>query len=294
MIVTTLMAIFTAEASSQGLRLAVTVDDVPWTAAQRADSGTVARGTAELLSALARHVVPATAFVVCDALDLHPAATLEWLAQGHEIGNHSQSHRDLNNGLAPWLRDVVSCADRLAQLAPIRYFRYPLLHRGASEERYRSASDLLDSLDYTAAPVTLDNSEWLLAQAYQQAADAGDPATMDLIAATYLDHLRRVTRRSQRVTRERFGRDVPQVLLLHANQLNADHLDDLLTMLQQEFDAEFIALNRALEDPLYRLPDGYRGRAGLSWLYRAEPAQPDLARWDEEEEARLRSVILDD
>jgi len=281
-------------ANGQDMQLAVTIDDVPWTAAHAADSATVARGTADILAALARHGVPAVGFAVCDAMELHPGATAEWLHQGLELGNHTQSHRDIDRGLVPWLRDVRSCADQLSRLAPQRYFRYPMLHRGASQSEYRQASALLDSLGLTVAPVTLDNSEWLLARGYQSALAAGDQVLQRLIADGYLDHMKRVARQARRTARDRFGRDVPHILLLHANQLNADHLDRLLSMLVAEFEARFITLDQALADPVYRLPDGYRGSQGLSWLYRAEPASPDLAEWDERQESRLRALIAPD
>lgn len=281
-------------AMGQEMQLAVTIDDVPWTGARTADSATVAQGTSRILAALARHGVPAVGFVVCDAMELHPAATAEWLYQGLELGNHTQSHRDINQGLTPWLRDVRSCAEQLSRLAPQRYFRYPMLHRGASQREYHRARSLLDSLGLTVAPVTMDNSEWLLARGYQAALAAGDRVMQRLIADGYLDHMKRVARRARTTALDRLGRDVPHVLLLHANQLNADQLDRLLSMLVAEFEARFITLDQALADPVYRLPDGYRGTQGLSWLYRVEPARPELAEWDEREESRLRALIAPD
>jgi hypothetical protein len=63
------------------------------------------------------------------------------------------------------------------------------------------------------------------------------------------------------------GREVRQVLLMHANALNADSLPDLLALLRRR-GYSFITLDRALEDEAYALPDGYFGPAGISWLHR--------------------------
>lgn len=63
------------------------------------------------------------------------------------------------------------------------------------------------------------------------------------------------------------GYEVKQVLLLHANPLNADYLDDLVRMIKRRGYA-FISLDQALEDPAYRLADNYAGPKGLSWIHR--------------------------
>ena len=63
------------------------------------------------------------------------------------------------------------------------------------------------------------------------------------------------------------GREFPQVLLLHANQLNADLMPDLLAMFRRRGYA-FVSLDRALADKAYRLPDDYVGRGGFSWIHR--------------------------
>ena len=55
---------------------------------------------------------------------------------------------------------------------------------------------------------------------------------------------------AREVGRERFGREVRHVLLLHANRLNADHLDRLLEILARD-GARFVPLETALADPIY-------------------------------------------
>ena len=58
----------------------------------------------------------------------------------------------------------------------------------------------------------------------------------------------------ERVSREFLGHEVRQILLLHANERNADYLDDLIRMLRGR-GYRFISLDTALEDPAYALPD---------------------------------------
>ena len=80
-------------------------------------------------------------------------------------------------------------------------------------------------------------------------------------------------------------REPTQVLLLHANRLNADYIGELAEMLRGRGYA-FVSLDAALEDAAYDLPDEYVGRMGLSWLMRwavtmdKEPGeQPGVPDW---------------
>jgi hypothetical protein len=57
------------------------------------------------------------------------------------------------------------------------------------------------------------------------------------------------------------------VLLLHANELNADTMPELLAMFRRR-GYEFVTLEQALEDEVYRLPEGYVGTNGFSWIHR--------------------------
>jgi hypothetical protein len=66
---------------------------------------------------------------------------------------------------------------------------------------------------------------------------------------------------------ELFGRAIPQVLLVHANQLNADRFGDLAAMLERR-GYRFVTLDRALEDPAYQSADTYVGAGGITWLHR--------------------------
>jgi hypothetical protein len=95
---------------------------------------------------------------------------------------------------------------------------------------------------------------------------------------------------AREVGRERFGRDVRHVLLLHANRLNADHLDRLLETLARD-GARFVPLETALADPIYAERDDYVGDRGLSWLYRVAPAQPERWAWDRAEEDAIRAAL---
>jgi hypothetical protein len=81
------------------------------------------------------------------------------------------------------------------------------------------------------------------------------------------------------------GREIRQVLLLHANALNADCFSRLARCLEER-GYRFIRLEEALEDEAYRQPDDYVGRWGISWLHhweltagRRRSPSPDPPEW---------------
>ena len=68
------------------------------------------------------------------------------------------------------------------------------------------------------------------------------------------------------------------MLLLHANELNADYFDDLVRMMRNRGYA-FITLEEALKDKAYGLADAQTTR-GLSWIHRwmiakGQPMRPE-------------------
>jgi peptidoglycan-N-acetylglucosamine deacetylase len=269
--------------------MAITIDDLPWIGAVRPGE-TRLDALGRMIDAFVVRDVPAHGFVNCERAG-SSAELRAWLDAGLEMGNHSAAHLDLNRApLEQWLRDVRSCHYMVRDLAATAqiWFRYPFLHQGPTAGRQEAALALLRELDSPVAHVTIDNSDWILAVAYGAAISAGDSARAAAIGDAFIEHIVRATRHYQRVAADRVGRDVPHVLLLHANLLVADHIDTLLDRLQAELGFRFVSVAAAHRDPVYDLPDGYTGERGLSWLYRIAPAAPGLSAWDDQEASRLR------
>ena len=267
-----------AAAQQSGQRqVAVTFDDVPSVAVSRCTAGVARALNRRLLQAIERNGMPATALVVtgpdrcgADQLDVIVNA---WLAAGHEVGSHTFGHRDVDTvPAAVYLADVERAHERLAPLLSargrqLRYFRHPFLHTGATRAKKDSLDRHLSSRGYRVAPVTIDNQEWVFAEAYARAQHAGDSARVARILPAYLAHLDSSFAYYERLSQRVFRRQIPQVLLLHANQLNADHLDDVARLLRRR-GYRFVSLRTALQDSAYRQPDRYVGPRGLSWLQR--------------------------
>jgi hypothetical protein len=69
-----------------------------------------------------------------------------------------------------------------------------------------------------------------------------------------------------------FGREITQAMLMHVNELNADTLDQTLTLLESR-GYRYVTLAEAQSDPAYRTPDTYVGPEGWMWGYRWAPAK---------------------
>jgi peptidoglycan/xylan/chitin deacetylase (PgdA/CDA1 family) len=267
--------------------VAVTIDDLPWVGLA---GDRVLEATDRLLEALVSRGITATGFVNCDRADDRGPILSRWLTAGMPLGNHSAAHRDLNRAdLGVWLEDVRRCDRYLRRLTgePTHWFRFPMLHQGPTPERRFAAAELLEELEYRNAHVSIDTSDWLMAVAYREALARGDRSEAERIGRAHVAHVVDAARHYRDFARERFGRDVAHVILLHANALNADWLGAALDGLTAA-GFRFVPLEQALADPVYSMRDGYVGENGISWLYRVEPAVPAAADWDQAREDEIR------
>ncbi|HEV8660206.1 MAG TPA: hypothetical protein VGS96_16490 [Thermoanaerobaculia bacterium] len=86
----------------------------------------------------------------------------------------------------------------------------------------------------------------------------------------------------EKFSRDVLGYELPHILLLHDNRLNADQLDRLAAMIRKR-GYKFVSVEEALRDPAYRRGDSYVGGRGISWLHRwaldmgkPAPDQPEV------------------
>jgi peptidoglycan/xylan/chitin deacetylase (PgdA/CDA1 family) len=280
--------------------VAVTLDDLPGvqTFGSFCNLAALEQLNRTLVNSLTSQAIPATGFVVESRLCEEKSSALSgllriWLDAGLELGNHSFSHLDLNDTpLSTYEADVIrgeAATRRLleAQGRRMKYFRHPYLHAGKDLETKRAFESFLSGRGYQVAPVTVDNQEWVFAEVYARALRRRDPATRQRVGSAYIAYMEDMFAFFERLSIDVLGYEVKQTLLLHANPLNADYLDELAAMLRRRGYA-FITLEQALADPAYRLPDTYAGPEGLSWLHRwslgkgmtmkREPREPEWIR----------------
>jgi peptidoglycan/xylan/chitin deacetylase (PgdA/CDA1 family) len=169
-----------------------------------------------------------------------------------------------------------------------RWFRHPFLQTGRDLETKHAVEAFLADHGYRVAPVTIDNGEWIFASAYAKAQEGGDRRSQKKIANEYVAYMERKTDYWERSARALFDRDIPQILLVHSNHLNADHFDRVAAMLKKR-GYRFVTLEAAVADAAYASPDTFTGAGGISWIHRwaltkggiqaVLPGEPEVPRW---------------
>lgn len=261
-------------ATASGREVAITIDDLP----RGGDSQTersldaVKAMTTKLMKPFREQRVPVTGFVNegrpvdFDADGLREVLDI-WLDAGADLGNHSYSHLNINNvPLAQYTADItrgepVVRAALAARGRELRYYRHPFLFTGPTPEIKAGLQAFLDGAGYVVAPVTLDNADYMFAALYMRA------EYRDRIREAYVPYMESVVAAFEQGSVALAGREFPQILLLHANELNADLMPELLAMFRRR-GYEFVTLGEALADDVYRLPENHVGPNGFSWIHR--------------------------
>lgn len=269
-------------------RIAVTVDDLPWQRIGDLPEPRLQARHAQLIATMRRAGVPATGFVneakleVDGRLDPGRVRMLhDWLEAGYGLGNHTYGHVDLHEvGAEAFQEDILRGERVLGPLlaglgeAPV-WFRHPYLHTGRSEEEARLVAGFLSAHGYRIAPVTVGTGEWIWAAAYGNVLDGRSDVAdalerMELLQRLhggYVSYMLHMLDHAERQSQALLGYALPQVLLLHANELNAVAYADLVDGMRRR-GYRFVTLDEAMEDPAYARPDAYHGLFGPGWLHR--------------------------
>jgi len=257
--------------------IAITIDDLPAGGATSMTATEITEMTAKLLSTLKEQKVPTVGFVNERKLykegevDARIKALNMWLESGFELGNHTFSHTSLNNApLQAWEDDVVRGETVTKTLLfqhkmKLRYFRHPFLDTGRDLQTRREAEGFLIGRGYRIAPVTMDGWDWNFAGVYEEARKRGDTALEQKLVSAYLAYTTSVFDYYEKFSKDLIGYEPKQVLLLHANWLEAEHIDELLDLLRKR-GYEFVTLQDALGDDAYGMPDEYVGEEGRGWI----------------------------
>ena len=266
-----------APSRAQHRTIAITIDDLPAASADFMSGAEINEMTAKLLNALRDQKVPAVGFVNEKKLyklgdvDARINALKMWGDYGFELGNHTFGHTSINRlSLKEWEEDVIRgetvTAILLAQHnRKMRYLRHPYLDTGRDLQNRRDAEAFLVNRGYRIAPVTMDAWDWMYSGVYDDARQRGDTELQQKLVDSYLKHTSDVFDYYEKLSKSLIGYEPAQILLLHGNWLEADHIGELLDLLRQR-GYSFVTLQDALSDPAYSMPDEFVGEEGGSWL----------------------------
>ena len=260
--------------------MALTFDDLPFVAAGQPYFPAAAEATAELIDVLRRHRAPAVGFVnegqltVGGTRDEDRLALLQvWIDAGLSLGNHTFSHPDFNTLTVDAFKDeIVKGEPTLQRLMSRRgtgrlFFRHPMTHTGDTKAKKDAIDAFLSARGYRIAPHTIENSDFIFNAVYVRAQAARDKALARRVQDAYIDMTMEATTFAEGASRALFTRDIPQVILLHANVLTATSLDALLTRFEAR-GYRFVTLEDAMSDRAYATPDTLVSTSGPTWFWR--------------------------
>lgn len=260
--------------------MAVTMDDLPFIKIGEGDYVERAKPvTAKILNTLKKHNAPAVGFVNETMLqdprnrDERIELLRQWVKSGMILGNHTYSHPDFNNLTVEQFQEEITKGEVVTrQLMQDRkpyqlYFRHPFTHVGDTREKKEAIEKFLASRGYKLTPHTLENSDWMFNVPYVEALQKGDKAFAERVRNEYLDFTIAATEFAEKISTHIFGREIPQVLIIHSNDITADALDEML----RRFAArgyKFVTLDSAMSDAAYQTQNTYITKFGPTWFFR--------------------------
>ncbi len=237
--------------------VAITFDDLPAVGTLPPDEGYV-DVTKALVSELKANGLEGTyGFVNGDKLASRPGAPEAlriWLDGGMNIGNHSWSHMRLTTNTAEaFEQDIAQNEPTLRQYGEVhdwRWFRYPYLEEGETVEKRRAVRAYLSEHGYRIAQVTLQFADYEWNDAYCRCRAKKDEAAIAKLKQSYLDAAAEDITLGREEEQLVFGREIPDVMLLHETPFTALMLPDLLDLLRKQ-GFSFESLSQVESDTAY-------------------------------------------
>ncbi|MGB9514358.1 MAG: polysaccharide deacetylase family protein [Candidatus Acidiferrum sp.] len=276
--------------------IAITIDDLPAGSANNMTGSEIVEMTTKLLGTLRDQKVPAIGFVNEQKLykfgevDDRIKALSLWVDNGFELGNHTFAHTSLNRVTLPVWEEEVMRGETVTRMLlaqhkmRLRFLRHPYLDAGQDLQTRRESEAFLSSRGYRIAPVTMDAWDWMYAGVYEDARKRGDTALQQQLVSSYLSYTTTIFDYYEKLSKSLFGYEPKQVLLMHANWLEADHIGEVLDLLRKR-GYQFITLENAVSDAVYSMPDDYVGE-GTGWIDhwaitrgQAPQVEPSFPQW---------------
>jgi peptidoglycan-N-acetylglucosamine deacetylase len=252
--------------------LLVTVDDLPLGSNRlHPDPAERERITRGLLAVLKKHHIQAVGLVTWRNVETPAGEGLLdlWLKDGHELGNHSFAHLDYSRTSAEdYLADVEKGRATLAAFLEargrkLRFFRFPFLREGDTKDKLDRVRAWLEATGQRNLPVTIDDQDWSFEEPWVAARGRGDAAALARLGEDYQHALRLEALNYTAEGDALFGRATPQVILLHANEVNTAQWDALFTWLAGR-GFRFATADEVMADPAFAEKHDFVGRYGGS------------------------------
>ena len=242
--------------------VALTFDDLP--AAADLPQGMTRTEIATKLAAElnANHLSGTYGFVNASKLENNPdgqKALRAWVDAGMNIGSHTWAHISLTSHTAEEFEQQVAqnepALQRYAQGRDWHWFRYPFLWEGDTVEKRHAVRAYLAQHGYRVAQVSLDFEDYAWNDSYARCVAKHDEAGIAWLKQSYLDTATEYIQLGREEQLIAFGREIPDVLLLHETPFTTLMLPDLLDQLRKQ-GFTFESLAEVEKDPAYAMdPD---------------------------------------
>lgn len=264
--------------------IVITFDDLPLNGPQF-DTRRLQEMTAKLLAVIKKYEIPAVGFVnesqlyVPGETDARINILKQWTDAGVELGNHTFSHLGFKGASLAAYEDDFVRGDTVTRMlmkqkwGRVRYFRHPYLQMGETKELELAFESFLAERGYRIAPVTVDPMDWMVLAAYNKARRERSDEMLRRVSEEYLKFAGERLEFSERLAGQLFGRPIRHILLLHANELNADYFEALVRQMKAR-GYRFITLEEALADEAYKYPDKYVDNSHWLTLWAATKGVP--------------------
>lgn len=259
-------------------QMVITIDDLPYNG--RDQNIALARESVKSYTEHLRHAgVGATAFItvqnilIDDEVDDRFQLMELWKNAGVEIENHGYRHLSHNKVSPQDFYDDILFAELFLEnevkddSSQIRYFRAPYNHVGADSQKAQELIKFLKTRTIQLVPFTLEHGDYIYNRVYLHYLNSGNSKKAEEIRREYIAQLSRSLNFIEDLTFETFNQRIPQILLIHANAINAVSIDEMINFLKQE-GYTFISLEQALEHEVYNTESIYPSPWGISWVHR--------------------------
>ena len=249
-IIVMLSCLFLQSLDAAEREIAITIDDLPFVGSCNSDPKKLNREKErfeKILTVLKEENIPATGFVVAGSIEKGQFKLLEEFKDaGLILGNHTYSHRSLNNMSADQYIADIDRADKT--LTPLfgseKYFRYPYLAESSGVRR-QQVHKYLATHQYQIAPVSIDSKDYRFNQQLYAIPWRLRAQNLARIKQRYLAYIWRQTLYAENEAKKNPNFPAKHILLIHANLINSHFLGDIITLYRQR-GFHFISLKEAL------------------------------------------------
>lgn len=153
----------------------------------------------------------------------------------------------------------------------LRYFNYQFSKTGNNFESKNQFEQWLAEQKLRSVPTTFDNLE-VFSNLYKMAEELDEPEASRKIKQDFLNSMEKIIVHYEDYSKELFGREIPQTLVLTPSNLVLDSMDEIFAIFRKH-GYEFVSLEDALSDEVFNQTETYTNYEGNSWFNRQAAAK---------------------